>query len=66
LKINSAAVKQYQESLSLDEKAQVLSQMPLNNKTIDSLSHRRAKFKYYAMMLMHTGNNARPFLLKKR
>jgi hypothetical protein len=42
------------------EKHKSWSNMPLNNKNIDSLSHRRAKFKYYAMMLMHTGNNATP------
>jgi hypothetical protein len=40
--------------------------MPLNNKTIDSLSHRRAKFKFYAIMLMHTGNRASLFLLRKK
>jgi hypothetical protein len=64
---NSAAVKQYHESLSPDKKAQVLvSQMPLKHKTIDSLSHRRKKHKYYVMMLMHTENNASSFLLRKR
>jgi hypothetical protein len=42
------------------------SNMLLNSKNIDSLSHRRTKFKYYAMMLMHTGNNTSPFLLRKR
>jgi hypothetical protein len=66
LKTNSAAVKQYQESLSPDKKPRFWSNMPLNNKTIDSLSHQRTKFKYYAMMLMHTGNNASLFLLMKR
>jgi hypothetical protein len=40
--------------------------MPLNNRAIDSFSHQRKKLKYYAMMLMHTGNNASPFLLRKR
>ncbi len=38
------------------------SNMLLNNKNIDSLSHRRTKFKYYAKMLMHIGNNMSCFL----
>jgi hypothetical protein len=37
----------------------------LHIKNNNSLSHWRTKFKYYAMMLMHTGNNASPFLLRK-
>jgi hypothetical protein len=28
--------------------------------------HEHAKFKYYAMMLMHTGHNESPFLLRER
>ncbi len=38
----------------------------LHIKNNGSLSHRRTKLKYYAMMLMCTGNNASPFLLRKR
>ncbi len=66
LKTDSAAVKRYKESLSHDKKAQVWSMILLHIKNNDSLSHQRTKFKYYAMMLMHTGNNASPFLLRKR
>ncbi len=66
LKTNSAAVKRYQESLSPNEKAQVLVTHATEQQPINSLSHQRAKFKYYAIMLMHTGNNASPFLLRKR
>ncbi len=42
-KKNSAAVKQYQESLSPDKKAQVLVKILLTNKTIDSLYHQKKK-----------------------
>ncbi len=66
LKNNSAAVKQYQESLSCNKKAQVLvNNSAAHQKQWQSLSPEN-KIKYYAMMLMHTGNNASPFLLRKR
>jgi hypothetical protein len=42
------------------------SNMLLNKKNIDSFSHQRTKFKYYAKMLMHIGNNASCFLLRKK
>jgi hypothetical protein len=66
LKTNSAAVKRYQESLSPYEKAQILVKMPLNNKNINNLFHLGIKHKYYPKILMHTENNASPFLLRKR
>jgi hypothetical protein len=66
LKTNSAAVKQYQESLSPDKKAQVLVKHAAEQITIDSLSHQRQKHKYYVMILMHTENNVSSFLLRKR
>ncbi len=47
-------------------KLKSLSKMVLNNKNIDNLSHLRTKFKCDAKMLMHTGNNASPFFLRKR
>jgi hypothetical protein len=42
------------------------SKMVLNNKNIDNLSHLMTKFKCHAKMLMRTGNNESPFLLRKR
>jgi hypothetical protein len=56
LKTNSAAVKQYLESLSPNSKAPVLVN--------DSAAHQKQQqsllpeneHKYYVMMLMHTGN----------
>jgi hypothetical protein len=42
------------------------SNKPLNNKNINNLFHLRTKPKCYAKILMHTGNNASPFLLRKR
>ncbi len=66
LKTNSPAVKQYQESISPDKKAQDLVTHATENKTIEHLSHQRKKLKFYAMMLMHTGNNASPFFLRKK
>jgi hypothetical protein len=41
VKTNSAAVKRYQESLFQKRKHRFWSQMPLNNKTINNLSHQR-------------------------
>jgi hypothetical protein len=66
LKTNSAAVKQYQESLSPDEKAQVLVINAAEQQNYRQSLSPEKKLKYYAMMLMHTGNNASPFLLRKR
>ncbi len=43
LKTNPAAVKQYQESLSSDEKAQVLVKHAADQKKIDNLFHLRIK-----------------------
>jgi hypothetical protein len=59
-------VKRYQESISPDKKAQVLVINAAEQKFIDDHSHQRKKLKYYAMILMHTGNNASLFLLRKR
>jgi hypothetical protein len=42
------------------------SKMPLNNKIFDNLFHLRIKPKYYPKILMHTENNASPFLLRKK
>jgi hypothetical protein len=59
-------VKRYQESLSPDKKALVLNNdSAAHQKQRQSLS-RRTKVKYYAMMLMHIGNNTSPFLLRKK
>jgi hypothetical protein len=65
LKTNSAAVKLYRESLSPNTKAQGLVINAAEQQNYQqSLSPEKKK--YYAMMLMHTGNNASPFLLSKR
>jgi hypothetical protein len=66
LKTNSAAVNQYQEFLLPDKKAQILVKHASEQQNIDSFSHQRTKFKYYAKMLMHIGNNESHFLLRKR
>ncbi len=63
LKANSAAEKRYQESLSPDRKAQVLVNNSAAHQNNSSLSCRRTKHKCYVIMLMHTRNNASPFLL---
>jgi hypothetical protein len=65
LKTNSAAVKWYRESLSPDRKAQVLVNSTAHQNN-GSLSHWRTKQNFYVMMLMHTGNNASPFLLRTK
>ncbi len=66
LKTNSAAVKQYRESLSPDWKAQVLNNdSSAHQKQRQSLSP-RTKRKCYVMMLMHAENNASPFLLRTK
>ncbi len=66
LKTNSAAVKQYQESLSPDKKAQGLVINATEQQNYQQSLSPEKKVKYYVMMLMHTGNNASPFLLRKR
>jgi hypothetical protein len=66
LKTNSAAVKRYQESLSPDKKAQVLVKHVAEQENYRQSLSTEKKFKYYAMMLLHTRNNASPFLLRKR
>ncbi len=67
LKTNSAAVKQYQESLSPDKKAQVLVKNLAEQQNYrQSLSPEEKKLKFYAMMLMPTKNNASSFLPRKR
>jgi hypothetical protein len=38
----------------------------LHIKNNDTLSHLRRKLKCYKIMLLHTGNNASPFLLRKK
>ena len=65
LKTNSAAVKQYQESLSPDKKAQVLVKHVAEQQNYQQSLSTEKKLKFYAMMLMHTKNNASPFLLWK-
>ncbi len=62
LKTNSAAVKQYQESLSPDKKAQVLVKNVAEQQNYRQSLSTEKKLKFYAMMLMHTKNNASPFL----
>ncbi len=66
LKTNSAAVKQYQESFSPDKKAQVLVKHVAEQENYWQSLSTEKKFKYYAMMLLHTRNNASPFLPRKR
>jgi hypothetical protein len=66
LKTNSAAVKQYRESLSPDKTAQVLVKHVAEQENYQQSLSPEKKFKYYAMILMHTRNNASPFLLRKR
>jgi hypothetical protein len=66
LKTNSAAVKQYQESLSPDKKAQVLLKNVTEQQNYRQSLSPEKKLKLYAIMLMHTKNNASPFLLRKR
>ena len=66
LKTNSAAVKQYPESLSPDKKAQVLVKHVTEQQNYQQSLSPEKKLKYYAIMLMHTGNNASLFLLRKR
>jgi hypothetical protein len=66
LKTNSAAVKQYQESLSPDKKAQVLVTHAAEKQNYQQSLSPEKKHKYYVMMLMHTENNASSFLLRKR
>ncbi len=66
LKTNSAAVKQYQESISPDRKAQVLVKHVAEQQNYRQSLSPEKKFKFYAMMPMHTKNNASPFLLRKR
>jgi hypothetical protein len=66
LKTNSAAVKQYPEYLSPDKKAQVLVKHVAEQENYRQSLSPEKKFKYYAMMLLHTRNNASPFLLRKR
>jgi hypothetical protein len=66
LKTNSAAVKQYRESISPDKKAQVLIKHVAKQQNYQQSLSPEKKFKFYAMMLMHTKNNPSPFLLRKR
>ncbi len=61
-----AAVKRYQESLSPEEKAQVLVTNATEQQNYQQSLSPESKFKYYAIMLMHTGNNASLFLRGKR
>ncbi len=66
LKTNSAAVKWYQDTLSPNEKEKSLVINAAEQQNYwQSLSPEK-KVKYYAIMLMHTGNNGSPFLLRKR
>ncbi len=66
LKTNSAAVKRYRESLSPDKKAQFLVKHDAEQQNYRHSISPEKKFKYYAMILMHTRNNASPFFLRKR
>ncbi len=66
LKTNSAAVKQYWESLSSDKKEQVLVKHVAEQQNYRQSLSPEKKFKYNAMILMHTRNNVSPFFLKKR
>ncbi len=66
LKTNSAAVKRYQESLSPDKKAQLLVKHVTEQQNYQHSLSPEKKFKYYAMILMHTRNNASPFFQRKR
>ncbi len=65
LKRNSAAVKQYQESLSLDKKAQILITHVAEQQNYRQSLSPEKKLKYYAMMLKDIENNASFFLLTK-
>jgi hypothetical protein len=66
LKTNSAAVKQYQESLSQDKEAQVLVTHATDKQNLSTVSLTGEKNKKNVMMMMHTENNASFFLLRKR
>jgi hypothetical protein len=66
LKTNSAAVKQYPEFISPDKKAQVLVKHVAEQQNFQQSLSPEKKLKFYAMMLMHTKNNASPFLLRTR
>jgi hypothetical protein len=66
LNIHSAAVKQYSESISPDKKAQVLVKHVTKQQNYhQSLSPEKSS-NNMQIILMHTGNNASPFLLRKR
>ncbi len=54
LKTNSAAVKQYQESIFPDKKTQVLVKHVAEQQNYRQSLSPEKKFKFYAMMLMHT------------
>jgi hypothetical protein len=66
LKTNSAAVKQNQEYLSPDKKAQVLVKHVAEQQNYQQSLSPKKTTQIYAMMLMHTKNNASAFLLRKR
>ncbi len=66
LKTNSAAVKQYQKSLSPNTKAQGLVINAAEQQNYQQSLSPEKKIKYYAMMRMHTRNNASPLFLSKR
>ncbi len=66
LKTNSAAVKRYRESLSPNKKAQGLVINANEQQNYQQSLSPEKQVKYYAMMLMHTGNNTSPFLLRKK
>jgi hypothetical protein len=66
VKTNSAAVKQYQETLSPDKKAQILITHVAEQQNYQQSLSQEKKLKFYAMMLKDTENNERIFLLRKR
>ncbi len=66
VKTNSAAVKQYQKTLSPDKKAQILIIHVAEQQNYQQPLSQEKKLKFYAMMLKDTENNARIFLLRKR
>ncbi len=65
LKTNSAAVKRYRESLSLDGKAQVLVKHAAEQQKYRQSLTPEDKAQMLFKIMMHTENNASPFLLRK-
>ena len=66
VKTNSAAVKQYQETLSPNKKAQILITDATEHQNYQQSLSQEKKLKLYAIILKDTENSAMIFLLRKR